>query len=206
MAQTARRCFPNAVQVTDRFHVQQLASEALQEIRIQHRWEAIDNDNVEMDNAKKENRVYEAPILENGDTVKQLLVRSRYLLYKNENQWSVEQKQRADILFAKYPDIRQAYELTQKLRWIYNNTTDKIYAFTRLAKWHEKVAQSGFKAFNTISKTIEVNHISILNYFNNRNTNASAESFNAKIKAFRSQYRGVSDINFFLFRLARIYA
>ncbi|MCO5255365.1 MAG: transposase [Lentimicrobium sp.] len=46
----------------------------------------------------------------------------------------------------------------------------------------------------------------ILNYFDNRSTNASAESFNAKIKAFRQQYRGVSDVNFFLFRLSKLYA
>ena len=32
------------------------------------------------------------------------------------------------------------------------------------------------------------------NYFENRSTNASAESFNAKVKAFRNQFRGVSDI------------
>ena len=46
----------------------------------------------------------------------------------------------------------------------------------------------------------------ILNYFNNRSTNASAESFNAKIKAFRSQFRGVRNVDFFLFRLTQIYA
>ncbi|WP_429417504.1 transposase [Roseimarinus sediminis] len=40
----------------------------------------------------------------------------------------------------------------------------------------------------------------------NRSTNASAESFNAKIKAFRSQFRGVRNIPFFLYRLAKIYA
>jgi hypothetical protein len=34
-----------AKQVTDRFHVQKLASEAVQEIRIKYRWEAIDADN-----------------------------------------------------------------------------------------------------------------------------------------------------------------
>ena len=34
----AKRCFPLAVRVTDRFHVQKLATEALQEIRIKHRW------------------------------------------------------------------------------------------------------------------------------------------------------------------------
>lgn len=37
MGLIAKYCFPNAVQVIDRFHVQQLASEALQEIRIKHR-------------------------------------------------------------------------------------------------------------------------------------------------------------------------
>ena len=36
----------------------------------------------------------------------------------------------------------------------------------------------------------------ILNSFNNRNTNAATESFNAKQKAFRVQFRGVLDINF----------
>jgi transposase len=52
-----------------------------------------------------------------------------------------------------------------------------------------------------------MNHYqTILNYFDNRSTNASAESFNAKIKAFRSQFRGVRNIGFFLFRLTQIYA
>ncbi len=37
-------------------------------------------------------------------------------------------------------------------------------------------------------------------------TNAAAESFNAKIKAFRSQFRGVRNVTFFLFRLTKIYA
>ena len=42
--------------------------------------------------------------------------------------------------------------------------------------------------------------------FDNRSTNASAESFNAKVKAFRAQFRGVRDIPFFIFRLAKIFA
>ena len=37
-------------------------------------------------------------------------------------------------------------------------------------------------------------------------TNAAAESFNAKIKAFRAALRGVTDIKFFLFRLTKLYA
>ena len=39
----------------------------------------------------------------------------------------------------------------------------------------------------------------ILNYFDNKSTNASTELFNAKIKAFRSQFRGVRNINCFFF-------
>ncbi|MCR6509893.1 transposase [Bacteroides muris (ex Afrizal et al. 2022)] len=44
----------------------------------------------------------------------------------------------------------------------------------------------------------------ILNYFVNRETNAFGESFNAKIKAFRTQFRGVGDRLFFIFRLCKL--
>ncbi|WP_236536095.1 transposase [Tenacibaculum maritimum] len=47
---------------------------------------------------------------------------------------------------------------------------------------------------------------SILNYFDNRSTNASAESFNAKVKAFRAQFREVRNVEFFLYRLTQIFA
>ncbi|WP_203393863.1 transposase [Polaribacter sp. Q13] len=71
---------------------------------------------------------------------------------------------------------------------------------------HEKVRQAKFKSFNSIARTMSVHYQNILNYFDNRSTNASAESFNAKIKAFRAQFRGVRNIKFFLFRLSNIYA
>jgi len=48
---------------------------------------------------------YEPTILANGDTVKQLLARSRYLLFKSADKWTENQKERARILFAQYPDI-----------------------------------------------------------------------------------------------------
>ncbi len=35
--------------------------------------------------------------------------------------------------------------------------------------------------------------------------NVAAESFNAKIKAFRAQLRGVTDLKFFFFRLAKFW-
>jgi hypothetical protein len=206
MGLISKKCFPNAVQVIDRFHVQQLASEALQEIRIKYRWEAIDAENQGIEEAKRNRSIYEPILLFNGESLKQLLARSRYLLYKNSDNWTLEQQARAMLLFEKYPQLEKAYELSQKLSWIFSTTKDKIYAFARLAKWNEEVEQAGLKSFNTISRTIVNHHVNILNYFDNRSTNASAESFNAKIKAFRAQYRGVGNINFFLFRLAKLFA
>jgi transposase len=202
----AKRCFPSAVRVTDRFHVQQLATEALQEIRIKHRWEAIDAENEAIEKAKSTKKQFQPIVLSNGDSVKQLLARSRYVLYKKRIDWKESQQERAKLLFEIYPDIEKAYELSQKLSWIFENTKDKLYGISRLAQWHEKVNQSGFKSFNTISRTIMNHYQTILNYFDNRSTNASAESFNAKIKAFRAQFRGVRNIEFFLFRLTNIYA
>lgn len=76
----AKRCFPNAIRVIDRFHVQKLATEALQEIRIQHRWEAIELENNLLTEAKVKKQNPEIEVFESGDTRKQLLARSRYLL------------------------------------------------------------------------------------------------------------------------------
>lgn len=202
----AKRCFPNAIQVIDRFHVQKLASEALQEIRIKHRWEAIEQESGALLQAKKSNQTHQTEIYSNGDTRKQLLARSRHLLYKNPNNWTENQKQRASILFKIYPDIENAYKLTNGLRAIYNLKTQKPIATTKLAHWFKEVEESGFKSFNTLLKTITIHYNDILNYFNQRSTNASAESFNAKIKKFRSNFRGVTDKTFFLFRLQNIFA
>ena len=158
----AKKCFPNATRVTDRFHVQKLATEALQEIRIKYRWQAIDQENEAIEIAKKTKKKFESKVLTNGDTLKQLLARSRYFLYKNKSKWSENQIERANLLFELYPDIHKAYILTQELRTIFEKTTDKIIGFAKLAKWHEKVNQAGFKSFNTISRTIINHYLTIL--------------------------------------------
>lgn len=206
MQKIVRVSFPNAQQVTDRFHVQKLAYEAIQEIRIKHRWEAIEQENKEIELCKELGKTYLPNKLENGDTMKQLLARSRYLLFKPEHKWLPSQIHRAELLFRHYPDIESAYKLSVELGRIYQNTQHKGIAFTLLAKWYDKVEKSGFKSFNVISRTIQQNYLTILNYFDNRSTNASAEAFNAKIKAFRTQFRGVRNIPFFLYRLSKIYA
>ena len=206
MSRIVKRCFSQAKLVSDRFHVQQLATEGVQEIRIRYRWEAIEQENKEMELAKTVKKRWVPELLENGDTVKQLLARSRYLLFKREVSWTPSQSHRAELLFGLYPDLEQAYKLSQGLSTILSTSKDRIIAFKKLAIWYNQVESAGFKSFNTISRTIQNNYETILNYFDNRSTNASAESFNAKIKAFRAQFRGVRNVKFFLFRLTKIYA
>ena len=64
----------------------------------------------------------------------------------------------AALLFELYPDIEKAYNLAQDLRNIFEKINDKIIGFSMLAKWHEKVNQSVFKSFNTISRTLMNQH------------------------------------------------
>ena len=206
MYKISRSSFPKAIQVIDRFHVAKLVSDAVQEIRIKYRWEAIDQENKELSLCKEMKKKFIPNRLQNGDTHKQLLARSRYLLFKSRDKWTHNQELRSEILFYHYPDIEKAYKLAQSLSKIYESTKNKNIALTKLAQWYKKVEEAEFKSFNIISNTIQSHYQRIVNYFINRSTNASAESFNAKIKAFRSQLRGVRDNSFFFFRLAKIYA
>ena len=206
MRKIVTSCFPKATRVIDRFHVQKLAYDALQEMRIAHRWDAINEETNTMEEAKLSGKKYIPEILENGDSKKQLLARSRYLLFKSAEKWTEKQKKRAKILFELYPDIKKAYALTHSLRMLFSKNSIKDAARLSFARWYNQVADSGFKSFNTITATVYEHHEEILNFFNNRSTNASAESFNAKIKAFRAALRGGVDVDFFLYRLTKIYA
>lgn len=202
----AKKCFPKTEIVTDRFHVQKLAFEAVQEERIRLRWEIIAQENSKIEKSREFGEIYMPELLSNGDTERQLLARSRYLLFKSKSKWTPSQITREELLFERYPSVKKVYSLSQGLSYIFENNTNKNIARVKLAQWYNKVETAGFKSFNTISKTIQIHYETILNYFNNTSTNASAESFNAKIKAFRAQFRGVRDIPFFLYRLTKIYA
>ena len=183
-----------------------LAYDAVQEIRIKYRWEALDQENEAIKLAKDAGLVYQPEVLENGDTLKQLLARSRYLLFKHKDKWTASQVRRSTLLFERYPLIKKAYFISLDLGIIFRTCTSKEVAFKKLALWYNAVEECGIDSFKTVARSIQTHYLGILNFFNNRSTNASAESFNAKIKAFRSTSRGVRDISFFLFRLAKLYA
>lgn len=202
----AKRAFPNATIVSDRFHVQKLMNEAISDLRVDYRWQAIDQENEEINFAKEIGRKFIPHTFENGDTRRQLLARSRHIVMKHHSKWTESQKRRASILFREYPAIQEAYGVSMKLTEIFNTKCNRSVALTKLARWYDEVEKLDCKYFNSVIQTMQNNYATITNYFENRSTNASAESFNAKVKAFRNQFRGVADIPFFIFRLAKIFA
>jgi len=205
MALAARNSFINSNAVIDRFHVVRLVSDALQHIRTSFRWQAIEEENKAIQQAKEKGIKYKTVYLSNGDSLKELLARSRYILYKYEDQWTLSQAKRAAILFEKYPKIKQAYKLSMSFRNIYK-VEHKEDAVIKFRKWIIKVNELKIDEFNTVTHSLEHHLDNILNFFNNRNTNANAESFNSKIKGFRANLRGVTDVKFFLFRLEKLFA
>ena len=206
MRNIVRYSFRKAERVIDRFHIQKLACDAVQEMRIRYRWEAIQETTDEMEEARLSGTLYVPFRYGNGDTKKELLARSRYLLFKSADKWTASQKERAAILFEEYPDLKKAYGLSHSLRMIFAKNNIKDAARLSMARWYNQVEEAGFHSFNVIAATFYEHYDDILNFYNNRSSNAAAESFNSKIKNFRTALRGVTDEKFFLYRLANIYA
>lgn len=206
MQSSARICFPEANLITDRFHVVKLVIEALQHIRIKYRWEEIEIENKAIKIAKEQGLKYKSVLLANGDTPKQLLARSRYIIAKKPNEWTENQKQRAEILFKRYPELHKAYMHVLDFRNIYEQKSKSV-AKQMFENWIEDTTNLEVNIFNTASNSIKFHLETILNFFDeNRFTNANAESFNSKIKLFRANLRGVIDTKFFLFRMEKLFA
>lgn len=205
MESAVKESFPCSTLVIDRFHVVKLAIEGLQHLRIACRWEELEKENKAIDKAKKQGKKYTSVEFENGDTPKQLLARCRYILAKKASNWTETQEQRAKLLFKHYPLLKTAYEHVLEFRSIYE-LHSRSDAEARILKWIDKTEELQLKEFNTVAHTIKYNREQILNFFINRNTNANAESFNSKIKLFRANLRGVTNTDFFLFRMYKIFA
>jgi transposase len=214
---TVRKAFPGAKLISDRFHVQQLMSDAVDHLRIRHRWEVLDQENKAMKEHRAKRKAcrnkqerdalgqWTPRIMENGETMPQIMARSRHIILKHKSKWNEQQTVRAKILFEQFPDLEKAYELYLDMVDIFNRKSAPGAARLNFARWFNNVENFGNPEFAKVLDTFENHSTTIINYFEDRLTNASAESFNAKIKAFRSQFRGVGDIKFFMYRLSMLY-
>lgn len=218
MMLTVRTVFHNARLINDRFHVQRLMSEAIDQMRIAFRWEVLDAENRAIKEHRARRRAARTRAekeligewvperMANGETRPQIMARSRHIILMHKSKWNAQQQARAEILFQMFPDLEKAYNLYLGLVDIFNMKCKPGVARLSLARWHNDVEAFGYDGFSKVIETFENHNDTIVNYFEDRLTNASAESFNAKIKAFRTQFRGVGDIKFFMYRLKTLYS
>ena len=114
--------------------------------------------------------------------------------------------QRMDLLFTKYPKIKESYDIVNKLRAIFRSTSlDREAARVKLHGWYKAVNRCTIREIKSARDAIKSREDKVLNYFIERSTNASAESLNSKMKGFRARLRGVSDLPFFMYRLCMIF-
>lgn len=214
-----RYLFFKCTQIADKFHVIQLALRALQDIRVRYRQEVLTQERLKKQNKKKKKKYWEKKdddyndlksILPNWDTIKQLLARSRFLLFKFERSWSDEQKQRAEILFKMFPEIELAYKTICSFRSFYNikywKPSKRNKAKKFLKKWYRKARKAQIPEILNLVHTIENHEGTILNYFEKWHTNAKAENLNCKIQRFIWQNYWIRNRDFVHFRMKEYFS
>lgn len=133
--------FPGATIVADKFHVVKHIVEASQALRLRLKQEEIAN----LPTTKKERREYEKTTrLINGESRIEMLTRSRYVLFKRQENWNASQQKRATLLFETFPQIKSTYELTQHIREWLDKTNVGKYAWQierQLITWYDNAEQ-----------------------------------------------------------------
>lgn len=222
-----REIFPCAVQIADKFHVIKHALDALQDVRVRYRQMLLTARRKAYESHKKEeterrrectekNRPYrkeafeyKEPELRNGETHLELLAKSRYLLFKFPEKWEDYQKERAEILFSEYPEIKTAYDRVCEFRkWMKSDNVGKNTELLKaeLNDWYEKTEKDDTEEIMNFKSLAERNLTSILNYFDDGDTNADAEGLNSQIQKFIHMNGGVKDRDFFHFRLMKYFS
>jgi Transposase and inactivated derivatives len=154
----------------------------------------------------RKNEKFKPPQLSTGDTRVELLTRTKYALTQTPDKWSERTKERMALLFELYPKIKQSYDIVNKLRAIFRSKTlTKDMAREKLHEWYKIVNRCTIREVKSARNAIKSREDNVLNYFLTRSTNAAAESLNSKIKGFRAQLRGVSDLPFFMYRICTIF-
>jgi transposase len=198
--------FPHALIVADKFHVVKHIVEAAQTLRLRLKQEEI----ATLPTTKKERKEYEKQTkLINGESRIELLTRSRYVLFKRSESWTISQQKRANLLFETFPQIQATYALTQQIRqWLDKGNIGKYewQIEKQLIHWYDCAEQAKLPEIENLIRIIGSHEQKIMNYFITGKTNAKAEAINSKIQRFITANYGVRDKDFFLYRLARYYS
>lgn len=216
--------FPNAVHIADKFHIIRHAIDTVHSFRNRLKQEALQQQRIEQTRHDKNykdlknsnfigpkmniKKGYKVERVENGETLPELLTRSRYVCSIHADKWSDYQRNRANILFKYFPQLETVYDFILQFREWYKAKPKKYEPFLNekiLGNWLDCVEESENMELKNFRKLVE-NHIDeIVNYHKHgHKTNAIAESINAKINDAKRKNKGTRDIDFFNMRLSYI--
>ena len=172
--EAARAKLPRARLTVDRFHVMKNLTEAVTKAR--------------------------RTIQKNADeATQQLLKGGRWLLVKNPDDLTEEERPRLAAMLAASPELKQCYDLKEEFRLWFNRPLERATAATQWANWLQRVETRGLKALQAFTRTVRNWREHILNYFDGRHSNGFAEGVNLKIKLVNRRAFGYR--NFDNFRL-----
>jgi transposase len=161
----AEVCFPNAVIVSDRFHVVRQASWAL-----------------ENDRKEEQKRL--------SSDWRRYCKHSRYLLHKKPEDLKPEEKEKLLIILGLSTRIQHAYELKNDFLEIINSE-DSATAKKRLADWIYNAENAALPEFEACTKALHNWSSSILNSFDCPYSNGYTEGCNNKTKVIKRVCFGV---------------
>jgi hypothetical protein len=220
-----RQVFCNSRHIADKFHIIKELLDSCQDVRVRYRQELLTDRRLKYEEFKKQERkqecrkknqpfiaqkfIFKEPKAVNGESLFELLARSRYLLYKYPDDWTDSQRQRAITLFKHYPEIEKSYKLSCNFRTWYrkeNVGKDRNELKNSLEQWYLDVETETVMEMENFKSLVERNEGMILNYFVKGETNAKAEGINSKIQRFIMINQGTRDREFFYFRLAKLFS
>ncbi|PID87421.1 hypothetical protein CSB07_01280 [Candidatus Gracilibacteria bacterium] len=202
----ARELFPQARQVVDRFHVMKNVLGDIQAVRIRLKTGII-KEELDLETKSKIERIKYSPKeykLNNNlsETKKELITRVRYQLFKRKKDWNDNQKDRWKIIkkLKNLEELVFSYEVVSDLFDIFDEKKGAL----SFQQWFSKISKRENIIEMQNSGRIVQNHlVRILAYFDNKFTNAFAESLNSRIKRFISNLRGFKNQDYMIYRIIR---
>ena len=171
----AKACFPNAKIVADRYHVVRQANWAMENVR---------------------KRVQKTLSVE----WRKYFKRSRFLLNKNPEKLSPDEKDRLRVILGISSDLEYAYILKNSFAELMHSDNSTI-GKQRLSEWVYTAECARLKEFDACTKAVHNWSDEILNSFDCVYTNGFTEGCNNKIKVIKRVSFGVRNFDYFRNRI-----
>ena len=155
-----KKAFKNAKIVYDKFHVIKIINEALDDVR--------------KEELKKEPE----------------LKKTKYMWLKNKKNLKENQKNNLEKMCKKNLKTAKGYRLKLAFQDIYNTNYTRDIAKLEIDEWINWALHSKLEPFKKVARTIGRKVNGILNYFENRVTNAILEGTNSMIQYIKTRARG----------------